>query len=198
MILAKTMLAFHFMWFDWHDMVTKIPVPSASVITNVPPPDLCSILQNLCFGVFTLLPEYPLRCFRMTAKVRGGACGGGRDYDSSGEDTVEKTRRGKSKTTAGNKTGGRGRTREHVPSREIDKTLLCGAANGDRVRVKSMFTLVGGPLPLRASDGLATCWAYHLQGKCSLNCDRKWDHCPSAAEDIGPRREYAGRIRAKL
>ena len=56
MLPAKTMLAFHFMWFDWHDMVTKVPVPLASGITNVPPPDFCSILQNLRFGVFTLLP----------------------------------------------------------------------------------------------------------------------------------------------
>ena len=30
MLPAKIMLAFHFMWFDWHDMVTKVPVPSAS------------------------------------------------------------------------------------------------------------------------------------------------------------------------
>ena len=37
-----------------------------------------------------------------------------------------------------------------------------------------------------------------LAGGCSSNCDRKWDHCPSAAEDLGPRREYAARIRAKL
>ena len=54
------------------------------------------------------------------------------------------------------------------------------------------------PPPFRASDGLATCWAYQSQGGCSLNCDHKWDHCPSAAEDIGPRQEYAGRIRVKL
>ena len=47
MLLAKIMLVFHFMWFDWHDMVTKVPVPSALGITNVPPPDFCSILQNL-------------------------------------------------------------------------------------------------------------------------------------------------------
>ena len=73
MIPSKIMLAFHFMWFDWHDMVTKIPVPSASGITNVPPPDFCSILQNLRFGVFTLLPDYSLRYCRMTAKVQGGA-----------------------------------------------------------------------------------------------------------------------------
>ena len=61
MLPANIMLAFHFMWFEWHDMVTKVPVPSASVIINVPPPDFCSILQNLRFGVFALLPEYPLR-----------------------------------------------------------------------------------------------------------------------------------------
>ena len=61
MLPAKIMLAFHFMWFDWYDMVTKVPVTLASGITNVPPPDFCSILQNLHFGVFTLLPEYPLR-----------------------------------------------------------------------------------------------------------------------------------------
>ena len=81
-----------------------------------------------------------------------------------GEETIEKPRRGKSKTTAGIKTGGRGGTWELIPSREVDDTLLWGAANGDRVWVKSMFALVGGPPPLRLSDGLATCWAYHLQG----------------------------------
>ena len=47
MLLENIMLAFHFMWFDWHDMVTKVPVPSASGITNVPSPEFCSILQNL-------------------------------------------------------------------------------------------------------------------------------------------------------
>ena len=47
MILAKFTLAFHFMWFDWHDMVMKVPMPLASVITNVPPPEFYSILQNL-------------------------------------------------------------------------------------------------------------------------------------------------------
>ena len=47
MLPAKIMLAFHFMWFDWHDMVTKVPVPLASGITNIPPPDFCTILQNL-------------------------------------------------------------------------------------------------------------------------------------------------------
>ena len=55
MLLANIKLLFDFMWFDWHDMVTKVPVPSASGITNVHPPDFCSILQNLRFGVFTLL-----------------------------------------------------------------------------------------------------------------------------------------------
>ena len=30
MLPAKIMLAFHFMWFGWHDMVTKVRVPSAS------------------------------------------------------------------------------------------------------------------------------------------------------------------------
>ena len=80
MLLDKIMLAFHFMRFDWHDMVTKVPVPSALGITNVPPPDFYSILQNLCFGVFTLLPGYPLRYCRMTETVGGGARGGGVDY----------------------------------------------------------------------------------------------------------------------
>ena len=56
MLPAKIMLVFHFIWFDWHYMVTRVPVPSASGITNVPPPNFCSILQNLRFGVFTLLP----------------------------------------------------------------------------------------------------------------------------------------------
>ena len=128
---------------------------------NVPPPDFCSILQNLCFGMFNLLPEYPLRYCLIMAKVRGGARGGGGDYGLSGEETVEKPRRGKSKTTAGIKTGGGEGTREPILSREVDETLLCRAANGDRVRVKSMFALVSGPLPLRASDGLATFWTYH-------------------------------------
>ena len=77
MLLAKIIMSFHFMWFEWYDMVTKVPVPSASGITNAPPPDFCSILQNLHFGVFTLLPEYPLRYCRMTASVGGGKCGGG-------------------------------------------------------------------------------------------------------------------------
>ena len=61
MLPAKIMLDFHFMWFGWHDMFMKVPVLLASGITNVPPPDFCSILKNLRFGVFTLLPEYPLR-----------------------------------------------------------------------------------------------------------------------------------------
>ena len=67
MLPAKIMLAFQFVWFDWHDMVIKVPVPLASGITNVPPPNFSSILQNLRFGVFTLLPEYPLRYCRFTA-----------------------------------------------------------------------------------------------------------------------------------
>ena len=184
---GQIMLAFHFRWFDWHDMVTKIPVPLASGITNVPTPYFCCILQNLCFGVFTLLPEYPLRYCRMTAKVGGMAPGGGGDYVTSREETVEKPRRGKNKTAAGIKTEGGGGTWEPIPSREVDETLLCGASNGDRVRVKSMFALVGGPLPLGASDGLSTCWAYHLHRGRSSNSDRKWDHYPSVAEDIVPR-----------
>ena len=57
MLPAKIMLAFRFLWFNWHDMATKVPVPLASGITNVPPPDFCSFLQNLRFGVFILLPE---------------------------------------------------------------------------------------------------------------------------------------------
>ena len=61
MLPAKIMLAFHFIWFNWDDMFTKVPVPLASGIRNVPPPDFCSILQNLQFGVFALLTEYPLR-----------------------------------------------------------------------------------------------------------------------------------------
>ena len=112
-----------------------------------------------------------------------------------GEETGENPRCGKQ--TEGRAGGGEG-TWDPIPAKEVDDTLLCGAANGDRVRVKKNFTLVGGPSPLRASDSLATSWAYHLQGGCSSNCDRKWDHCPSAAEDLGPRREYAKRIQAKL
>ena len=50
------------------------------------------------------------------------------------------------------------------PPKEVNNTLICGEANGNRVRVKSMFYLVSGPIPLRASDGLATFWAYHSQG----------------------------------
>ena len=92
----------------------------------------------------------------MTATVGGGAHGGGGDYGVIGEETVEKPRCGKIKSMAVSKTGGGGGTWEPIPSREVDDTLLCGAANGDRVRVKSMFALVGGPPPLHASDGLAT------------------------------------------
>ena len=104
-----------------------------------------------------MLPEYPLRyCQKSTAKIGGGARRGGRDYGLSEEETVEKPRRGKIKNPAGNKMVGGGGTWDLTPSREVDETLLYGAANRDRVRVKSMFNLVGGPLPLRASDGLAT------------------------------------------
>ena len=146
-------------------MVTKILVPLALGITNVPPPDFCTILKNLCFGVFTMLPEYPLRYFRMsTAKIGGGARGGGRDDASSWEETVEKPRRRKIKIPAGNKTGGGGDTWDPISSIEVDETLPCRSANRDRVWVKSMFALVGGPPSLRVSDGLATFWAYHLQG----------------------------------
>ena len=133
-----------------------------------------------------------------TAKIGGGARRGGGDDASSEEKTVEKLQRQKIKTPAGNKTGGGGGTWDPIPSREVDETLLCGVANGDRVRVKIIFALVGAPPPLCASDGLVTCWAYHSQGGRSSNCDRKWDHCSSAAEDIGPRREYAWQIWAKL
>ena len=105
----------------------------------------------------------------MKAKVRGGASGGGGDYGSSGEDTVEKLQRRKSKMTAGIKTGRGGGISEPILSRELDETLLCEAENGDCIRVKSMFSLVGGPPPLRTLDGLATFWAYHLQGGCSSN-----------------------------
>ena len=156
MLLAKIMLAFHFMWFDWHDMVMKVPVPLASGIINVSPPAFCSILQNLRFGVFTLLPEYPLRYCRMTALVGGGNCRGGVDQALIGEETVERHRRGKIKA-AGSKTGGWGGTWDPIPTKEVDNTLLCGAVNGDRVKVNSMFDLVGCPQPLGASDGLATC-----------------------------------------
>ena len=95
MLPAKIMLAFHFMWLDWHDMVTKVPVPLASGITNVTPPDFCSILQNLRFGVFTLLPEYLLRYCCFTASAGGGNRGGGGVQTMIGEETGEKTRRGK-------------------------------------------------------------------------------------------------------
>ena len=107
MLPAKIMLTFHFMWFDWHDMVTKGPVPLASGITNVPPPEFCRIIQNLRFGVFTLLPEYPLRYCRFMASAGGGNHGGGGVHTLKGEDTGEKPRRRKQ---AGSKTGGGGGT----------------------------------------------------------------------------------------
>ena len=100
----------------------------------------------------------------MTETVGRGARGGGVDYGLIGEETVDNPRRGKLKSTAGSKTGGGGGTWEPIPSKELDDKLLCRAAHGDRFRVKSMFALVGGPPPLRASDGLSTCWAYHSQG----------------------------------
>ena len=109
MLPGNIMLAFHFMWFHWHDMVIKLPVPSASGITNVPPPDFCSILQNLRFGIFTMLQEYPLRYCQMTALVRGGNNGSGIDQALIGEETVERPRRGKIKV-AGSKKGGGGGT----------------------------------------------------------------------------------------
>ena len=132
----------------------------------------------------------------MMAKVRGGDRGRGGDYGSSGEETVENPRRGKSKTTAGINTRGGGGTWETIPSKEVDETLLCRAANGDRVRVKSMFALVGGPLPLRASDGLATCWDYHFQGgvqfklrpqvgPLSLCSGGHWPEAGVSREDLG-------------
>ena len=79
-----------------------------------------------------------------------------------------------------------GGTWDPIPNNEVDKTLLCGAANGDIVRVMSMFALFGGPPPLRTPDGLATCWAYRSQGGYSSNCDCKWDHYTSPEEDLGP------------
>ena len=111
------------------------------------------------------------------------------------EETGENPCHGKQ---VGSKAGGGEGTWDPIPAKEVDEKLLCGAANRDRVQVKKKFTLVGGPPPLRASDGLATCWAYHLQGGCSSNCDCKWDHCPSTAEDLGTRREYTKRIQTKL
>ena len=86
MLPAKIILAFHFMRFDWHDMVTTVPIPSASGIMNGPPPDFCRILQNLRFGVFTLLPKYPLRFYRFTASSGGGNCGGGGVQTMKGEE----------------------------------------------------------------------------------------------------------------
>ena len=71
-MLPANIMAFHFMWFSWHDMVTKVPVPLASGITNAPPPEFCSILQNLRLGIFTLLPKYPLRYCRFTESTGGG------------------------------------------------------------------------------------------------------------------------------
>ena len=83
---------------------------------------------------------------------------------------MEKPQRGKIKTTARIKSG-EGGTWEPIPSREVDNTLLCRTANKYRVRVKSMFALVGGPPPLRTLDGLSNFWDYQSQGGCSLNYD---------------------------
>ena len=47
-----------------------------------------------------------------------------------GEETGEKPRRGKQ---AGGKAGGGEGTWDPIPAKEVDETLLCGAANGDRV-----------------------------------------------------------------
>ena len=108
----------------------------------------------------------------MTASVGGGNRGGGVDQALIGEETLESPHHRKIKA-AGSKTGGGGGTLEPIPTKEVDDTLLYGAANGDRVRVKSMFALVGGPPSLHSSNGLSTCWAYHSQGGCSSNCDCK-------------------------
>ena len=51
----------------------------------------------------------------MTATVGGRAHGGGENYGLIWEETVEKPRRGKSKTTAGIKTGGGGGEMETHP-----------------------------------------------------------------------------------
>ena len=88
---------------------------------------------------------------------------GGIDQALIGEETVDRPRRGKIES-AGSKTGGGGGTWEPIPNKEVDDTLLCRAANGDRVRIKNMFALFNGPPLLHASDGMATCWAYHSQG----------------------------------
>ena len=63
-----------------------------------------------------------------------------------GEETGEKPRCRKLKA-AGIKTGGGGGTWDPSPTKEVDKILIYGAAKRDRVRVKSMFALVGGPPP---------------------------------------------------
>ena len=62
-----------------------------------------------------------------------------------GEDTGENPRRRKQ---AGGKAGGGEGTWDPIPAKEVDETLFCGAVNGDRVRVKKMFTIVSGPPPL--------------------------------------------------
>ena len=90
---------------------------------------------------------------RFTASAGGGNHGGSGVQTLKGEDTGENSR---CRKQAGRKKGGGGGTWDPIPTKDVDETLLYGAANGDRVRVKSMFALVVGPPPLRASDGLAT------------------------------------------
>ena len=101
------------------------------------------------------------------------------------KETVEKPCLQKSKLTAGSKTGEGGGTWELIPSREVDDTLLCGAANGGHVQVKSMFALVGGPPPLRASEksrnllGLPLAGGVQFElrpqvGPLSLRCGGHW------------------------
>ena len=94
-----------------------------------------------------------------------------------------------------------------IATKEVDKTLLCRAANGDIFRVKSMFDLVGVPPPLCALDGLATCWAYHSQGGAVQTATasgttvpprrRTWDLCENTQgrfgqnyDEIEPRRDW--------
>ena len=84
---------------------------------NVPPPEFCSIPQNLRFGVFTLLTKYPLRYCRFTASAGGGNCGGVGVQTMKGEETGDKPRRGKQ---AGRKAGGGEGTQDPIPSKEVD------------------------------------------------------------------------------
>ena len=54
------------------------------------------------------------------------------------EEIGEKPRRGKQ---AGGKAGGEEGKWDPIPTKEVDETLLCGAANGDRIRVKKILHL---------------------------------------------------------